>query len=237
MISQVVQTPTKTYQHFNTGGVIDVKQMAKDNKKTPAKVKAAALAGSMAATLGVLGFLAKKPGASLKFRELFKLDFDSPLRVILLATCSTIGGLTGGLLADKKEHRKAKIKEGIHQFLGNIITPISIVGITLSQIKKKNYSKAKEVIIGGIAAVAGVAAGVTGGNWVASKVNKVIFKENDDRKITAKDFGIHVDDIITVAALTAEGETIKNFISKALPAIFLICGYEAGTKSNRGSKH
>ena len=81
-----------------------------------------------------------------------------------------------------------------------------------------------------LAAVGGVAAGVTGGNWVASKVNKAIFKEEDKRKVGVKDFCIHVDDLLTVAALTPIGDKIKGFISKALPAIFLICGYEAGIK-------
>ncbi len=233
MITKLVQQPAQTHKYVNTGGVLDVKQMAENSYHTDNKVKAAALCGSMVTTLGILAVLSKKqfPG-KLNIKNLFKIDFESPLKVIALATSSTVGGLAGGLIADKKENRKAKLKEGIHQFLGNIITPISIVGITLNQIKKRNLSKLKEGIIGGAAAIVGVGAGVTGGNWVASKVNKVIFKEDDKRKITAKDFGIHIDDIMTVVALTATGETVKNFISKALPAIFLICGYEAGTKHN-----
>ena len=233
MITKITPQPIQTQKHVNTSGVLDIKQMAENSFHTDAKVKAAALCGSMATTLGILSLLAKKQfNGKIDFKKLFKVDFESPTKVIALATASTIGGLTGGLIADKKENRKAKLKEGIHQFLGNILTPISIVGITLSQIKKKNLSKIQEGLIGGLAAVAGVAIGVTGGNWLASKVNKAIFKENDDRKVTAKDFGIHIDDIMTVVALTATGETVKNFISKALPAIFLVCGYEAGTKHN-----
>lgn len=233
MITKITPQPVQTQKHVNTSGVLDIKQMAENSFHTDTKVKAAALCGSMTATLGILSLLAKKQfKGKIDLKKLFKVDFESPVKVIALATASTIGGLTGGLLADKKENRKAKLKEGIHQFLGNILTPISIVGITLSQIKKKNLSKVKEGIIGGLAAIVGVATGVTGGNWVASKVNRAIFKEDDKRKITAKDFGIHIDDIMTVVALTATGETVKNFISKALPAIFLVCGYEAGTKHN-----
>ena len=167
-------------------------------------VKAAAITGSALTTLGYLALLSKNQHKGpLQFKNLFKVDFSSALKAIGLATSATVGGLAGGLIADTKDTRKAKLKEGMHQFLGNIITPISIV---------------------------------TAGNKVASKVNEVIFKEDDTRKVKAKDFGIHVDDIMTWLALTAKTDVIKNFISKALPVVFLICGYEAGTCDGHGHK-
>ncbi len=213
-------------------------------KDKDGQVKRAALAGSSITTLLYLFALAKgQKKSAFKVKDMFNLEFGT-LEAIGLATSSVIGGLTGGLLTDKKENKKPKLKEAVHQFLGNIVTPITIVGIATSLIKKHDFSKYTKWTLNALAGIVGVAVGVTGGNWVASKVNKKIFKENDDRKVGVKDFGIHVDDVLTVIALATSKKKdakalavdelpktpIQKFISKALPAIFLICGYEAGTK-------
>ena len=201
-------------------------------KNTPdGKVKRASLAGSAITTLLYLFAIAKGTRkGNFKFGDMFKVDFNSVPKAIGLATSALAGGLAGGLITDKKENRKPKLKEAMHQFLGNIVTPISIVGIGTSLIEKRKLSMVKNCIYGGLAAIVGVGLGVTGGNYVASKVNEAIYKENDDRKVGPKDFGIHIDDILTVMAMTDLGDKVKSFVSKALPAIFLICGYEAGTK-------
>lgn len=204
--------------------------------KTTTTVKNASLGGSILATLVYLFALAKtaKKG-NYKALDMFKIPFDNMFHVMGLATSSVIGGLSAGLIFDKKENRLPKVKESIHQFLGNIVFPITIVGLAGQAIKKRQYSKLKEGILSFGAAVTGVVAGVVGGNWTATKVNEKLFREQDDRKLTVKDFGIHVDDLLSTAALTPVGKNlgIEKFIPVALPAIFLICGYEAGTKVNQ----
>lgn len=199
------------------------------DKKHETKVKAATLTGSILTTAAYVFALAKytKQG-KLNFKDLLHVNYHNMFKVMGLATSAVIGGLAGGLITDK-ENRKAKLQEGIHQFFGNIVAPITIVGLTCDAIEKRNFSKTKEILLSGLAAIAGVGAGVTGGNWFASKVNKAIFKEDDGRHVSFKDFGIHVDDLLTVAALTPIGKSIQSFISIALPAIFQICGYETGT--------
>lgn len=195
------------------------------------KVKRAALGGSVATTALYLFTVAKiMKKKSFKPSDMLKVDFNSILRTIGLATSALVGGLAGGVIADKKENRKPKLKEAVHQFFGNIVTPITIVGIATSQIEKKKYPQMKAALLGGAAAIVGVSLGVTGGNLIASKVNEKVFKENDDRKVGVKDFGIHVDDLLTVMGMTDLGETVKSFVSKALPLVFLFCGYEAGTR-------
>lgn len=237
-MTQLTITPSHTPPtNINNGGALKYKKsnplkdfIANDQD---GKVKRAALIGSAISTTAFLFAAAKisKKGA-FKIKDMVNIDFEKKgaIKAILLATSAVIGGLTGGLITDKKENRKPKVKEAIHQFLGNIITPITIVGIATDQIKKRGYSKLKNGLLGGVAAIVGVAAGVTGGNWIASRVNEKIFKENDGRKVGIKDFGIHVDDILTVMALSDLGEKVQSFTSKALPIVFLICGYEAGTK-------
>jgi hypothetical protein len=213
------------------------KRNTKPNKTTSnqslTNTKVASLIGSGLGTLIYLFALSKfNKGKNFKPKDLLNINFKNMFKVMGLATSSVIGGLTGGLITDKKENQKAKIKEAIHQFLGNIITPITIVGIACNIIEKKKMSQTKEILMSSLSAIIGVTAGVTGGNHIASKINEKIFKENDNRKLSIKDFGIHVDDLLTVAALSPSlGEKITKFTSKALPLIFLICGYEAGTKT------
>ncbi len=248
-MTQIVLPVHYTQSHdVKSAGVIKYKENPLSGivkKDQDGKVKRAALAGSALTTFVYLFALAKgQKKAAFKVKDMFNLDFGT-LEAIGLATSSVVGGLAGGLLTDKKENKKPKLKEAVHQFLGNIVTPITIVGVATSQIKKRNFDKLTKWTLSALSGVVGVVVGVTAGNWMASKVNKVIFKENDDRKVGIKDFGIHVDDILTVIALATSKKKdvseladmaelpktpIQKFISKALPAIFLICGYEAGTK-------
>lgn len=194
------------------------------------KVRAATLAGSVAASGLFLSALEKYNNPkNFKFSNLFKQNFKNPIKVMGLATVTMLGGLAGGLLSDDKSKRKAKVKEAIHQFIGNILVPISIVGAAVTAIEKQNYPRKKEIILSGIASIAGVVTGIITGNYAAGKINEKLFKENDKRHIGPKDFSIHVDDIMTLIALTSNGEKVQSFIGKALPAIFLLCGYEAGT--------
>lgn len=228
--TQVNRTVSQQSSSSQTPNV-SVSPVAK-NKATNT-VKTAAVAGSVLATLTYLLLLAKFTKKSqFKIMDMFKLDFGSELRVMGLATSSVIGGLIGGLSSDKKENRQPKYKESIHQFLGNIVFPITIVGQIGRVIKKKTLTPVKLGVASLGAAVAGVVSGVIGGNWFASKANEFIFKEPDTRKLSAKDFGIHIDDLLSAMALTPIGKALglSSFISVALPAIFLICGYEAGTK-------
>lgn len=231
IVLPVRTTYTQSLLTENKKTLPTIKTQTIKDKELEKKVKVASLVGSAITTLLYLFTLAKGTNKkAFKFKDMLNVDFDSTIRTIGLATSALIGGLCGGLLFDNKESKKPKLKEAMHQFLGNIVTPITIVGIATSQIKKQNYSMLKSALLGGAAALFGVGLGVTGGNKIASIVNEKIFKEDDTRKVGIKDFGIHVDDILVVMGMTDLGAAVKSFVSKALPAIFLICGYEAGTK-------
>lgn len=208
---------------------LDKEQVKKDRN-----LKIAALGGSAVASLLYLFAVAKIMNKkSFKLADIFKVDFNSALRTMGLATSSLLGGLGAGLLVDDKDKRRPKLKEAMHQFLGNIITPITIVGMATSWIEKQKYTRVKATLLGFAAAMVGVGLGVTGGNKIATVVNEKIFKEDDTRKVGVKDFGIHVDDIFAVLGMTDLGDAVKGFVSKAMPIVFLICGYEAGTKRGK----
>ena len=212
----------------------DVKTLDKKrNKKVEPKVTTASLVGSALFTFAYLFMLAKsiKKG-NFKATDMFKIPFDSIPRSVGLATSAMLGGLTGGLLVDEKKHRKPKLKEAVHQFFGNILTPITIVGMATSAINKRNDSELKNTLYGGIVAILGVAGGVTFGNKAASYINEKIFHEEDKRKVGVKDFGIHVDDLLTVMGMSKLGKVVQKIVSLALPPVFMICGYEAGTRKS-----
>ena len=206
------------------------------DKNHEIKVKVASITGSALTTLAYMFLVAKSAKkADFKILDILKNDYDGTFKVMGLATSAVIGGLAGGLLTDKK-NRKAKLQEGIHQFFGNIVFPITIVGTICDAIHKRKYSDIKEKVLSLLSAVVGVGTGVTSGNWFASKVNKAIFKEDDGRHVSFKDFGIHIDDILTALALGPFAKPMKDFLAVALPAIFQICGYEAGTHTEH-EKH
>ena len=205
-------------------------QVEVSNKNLKMAALGGSISGSLLYLLAVAKIMNKK---NFKIGDILKVDFNSALRTMGLATASLVGGLTAGLIADDKKYRKPKLKEAMHQFLGNIITPIAIVGIATSWIEKQKYSRVKSTLLGFAAAMIGVGLGVTGGNKIANVVNEKIYKEDDKRKVGIKDFGIHVDDIFAVMGMTDLGESVKSFVSKALPVVFLICGYEAGTKRGK----
>ena len=157
------------------------KRNTKPNKaasnQSQTKTKVASLIGSGLGTLIYLFALSKfNKGKNFKPKDLLNINFKNMFKVMGLATSSVIGGLTGGLITDKKENQKAKIKEAIHQFLGNIITPITIVGIACNIIEKKKMSQTKEILMSGLSAIIGVTAGVTVVNHIASKINEKLFK-------------------------------------------------------------
>ena len=98
-----------------------------DNIKNsnPKSVKKASYIGS---ALGIIGAVAlaytgakkKNPNLSLK-----NLSYDEK-EILMLGAGSIIGGLTGGLLADKnKENKVPKYREALQQFFGSLLCSLS----------------------------------------------------------------------------------------------------------------
>ena len=66
---------------------------------------------------------------AMKTRNLKKLSqLELGIREgIELCTASTLGGLATGLLVDKPENRKAKLKDGVNQLVGNTFIPFGFL--------------------------------------------------------------------------------------------------------------
>lgn len=145
-----------------------------------------------------------------------------------------IGGITGGIVADKITERNwknkipNKINEGIYQYLANIFLCNVGAGIALGILEKFNIKSKSARCLGMISGI--ILTGVIGGsaiaNYIGNKfINPLIFKKNkpDKRSPELIDIGLHTDDIATVAVLSG-----LKWIEPSLPILYSISGYRAG---------
>lgn len=145
-----------------------------------------------------------------------------------------IGGITGGIVADKttdknwKDKVPAKINEGIYQYLANIFLCNIGAGVALGILEKLNIKSKAARCIGMTAGI--ITTGVLGGsaiaNFIGNKiVNPIILKKDEKEKRTPEmlDLTLHMDDIATVSLLSG-----LKWIEPALPILYSISGYRAG---------
>lgn len=174
--------------------------------------------------------------------HIFKEDVK---RLSILGLIPVLGGITGGIVGDKitekdwKQRVPDKIKEGAYQYLANIFLCNIGAGAALFAMEKaKVQSKAWRALgmVGGII-LTGIIFGSTMANLIGKKLIDPIFKHKhhdgqgphkhrkifDERKPEALDFGLHVDDVATVAVMSG-----LKWIEPALPILYSISGYRAG---------
>lgn len=177
-------------------------------------------------------------------------------RLSLMGAVPVAGGITGGMLADKvtktetKESKANKIKEGVYQYLANIfMCNVGAAGALFGaeqlqkagKIQKLTPTKKLGVILGGITAT-----GIIGGSYIANFISKKfldpLFDKDKhhkghgkslyaERKPEPLDVALHADDIATAGVLSG-----FKWIEPALPIMYLISGYRAGTGYRNNNK-
>lgn len=217
------------------------------HKEPPSKVKVASLLGAATGTLGAVCLLAKRQSKLLK-KPVGLLNVTySELGIQAVATSSLAGGLLAGIAVDDKQHRKAKLREGVHQLVANIMCPLLLIGtanrlydrvkdrIKLPQLP--NTSKANKVINTAIqilpnlaVTAAGLVGGVHLGTMLSNKINECAEHHCHPRKVKALDFIYHPDDVATALVLADKNGSVQKIVGKVIPPIFTLCGYEAGVK-------
>jgi hypothetical protein len=177
-------------------------------------------------------------------------------RLSMLGAIPVIGGIGGGILADKATKSTTptstanKIKEGFYQYFANIF--LCNVGACMALFGAEGLQKAKVikpmsplkkmlVIMTGITAM-----GIVGGSWVANKLSQKfiepLFNKNknqnknfkslyDERSPELTDVALHVDDIATAGVLSG-----FKWIEPALPLMYFVSGYRAGIGYRNGNK-
>ena len=169
--------------------------------------------------------------------------FDEIGKLSVMGLITVLGGITGGIAADKltednwKSRIPNKIKEGTYQYLANIFLCNIGAGAALLVLEKANVkSKPARALamIGGII-LTGVVFGSVMANFIGERFIEPLFghKHNKglyhERKPEALDIGLHVDDVATVAVLSG-----LKWIEPALPVLYAISGYRAGIGYRNG---
>lgn len=171
-------------------------------------------------------------------------------RISILGLIPVLGGIAGGMAADKiteknwKDRIPNKIKEGAYQYLANIFLCNIGAGVALFAMERaKIKSKAARAtgMIGGI-----ILAGIVFGSAIANLIGKtcidpLLHKNKNhthnhidlysERKPELLDISLHVDDIATVAVLSG-----LKWIEPALPILYSISGYRAGIGYRNGER-
>lgn len=170
------------------------------------------------------------PPENIQAKDIFKeIGYLS-----IFGAIPVVGGITGGIVADKvtdkgwKENVPDKINEGIYQYLANIFLCNIGAGTALGILEKLNIKSKAARCIGMIVGI--ITTGVIGGsaiaNFIGNKiVNPIILKKDEKEKRTPEllDLSLHTDDIATVSLLSG-----LKWIEPALPILYSISGYRAG---------
>lgn len=181
--------------------------------------KTKALIGSTGGTALSLLYMLKKQ----KIKNPLKLEYGMQ-DMVLVSASSIVGGVGVGLIGEKKEVQKNRLKEGLFQFMNSAI-PTWIVGGVVSLCESKpKYNTSKNKILS-------VFGGLLVGMYGSAALANVITDPKDkhpDRKLTLKDALANIDDAIGALALAKIPIISKLNIEKVLPIIYTACGYRAG---------
>lgn len=221
------------------------------------KVKTGVFATTLAGVGLALAILMKNKGNSLKLSEFFKMPIKNwPLwkidykekEILALASGSLAGGLAGGLIFDKKENFKAKVREAIIQLVGNVSVPLACVSFGVkgfhkfeNKFLKNNVSetkcankvlnetcKLKKTLPIVLVTIASLVCGIFLGNKTGNAINENIFNVKDKRKIKPSDMSPHLDDMCLAISLASDKNVIGHAISRVIPAALMVAGYSTG---------
>lgn len=249
--SNIVQKQTKTINSFIKESNLKDEGLLKILEKAKTKTLKLKEANSL-----IEGISDTTKGKKELFNVIFSQNkditskeiFSEIGRLSLMGAIPVVGGVSGGIVADKvtktetKESKANKIKEGVYQYLANIfMCNVGAAGALFGAeklhkagiIKKLTPSKKLGIILSGITAT-----GIIGGSYVANFVGKKVLdplfdknkKDNknknlySERKPEALDVALHADDIATAGVLSG-----FKWIEPALPIMYLISGYRAGS--------
>lgn len=208
------------------------------------KVVAASVAGSaigIASTVAGLYSMAKKGNPALPLTKLAYNEKD----VLLIGTNAVLGGLAGGLIADKdKENVVPKLREAAHQLVGNTLFPVSFVALGNKVLEKTNFqlptikSNSKMANVANVfikalpksaMTLSGLFGGAAIGNKVVNSINNKIFKEKVKHSVAPEDMLVHTDDIcFATSMLLKDAPSISSVTNTILPATFLVSGAKTG---------
>ncbi len=230
----------------------NVNQPQTTQAKKRAKVVLSSVAGSAVGIAGAVAgvyAMAKKgnPAATLKNLRYAEKD------VVLLATGSVLGGLAGGLIADRdKENIKPKLREATQQLIGSTFFPVATLTVGMELLEKTKFqlpklkstsrpAKVANAILGVLPRAAVTVASLFGGahfgNKVVNDFNNFVFKENVKHDVKPEDMLVHADDLCLAGSMVLRDvKNLSNLVCSALPATFLVSGIKTGIQQKPQEK-
>ncbi|MCD7780482.1 MAG: hypothetical protein LUH05_07415 [Candidatus Gastranaerophilales bacterium] len=215
-----------------------------DKDKNRKTVKAASIAGSAIGIAGAVAgvyAMAKKGNPAVSMKNFAYSEKDA----LMIGAGSVLGGLTGGLIADKnKENTKPKLREASQQFLGNMACPLGLLAASNKLLEKTNFKLPKinsaskpakiangvlNVLPKAAVTIGSLVGGMEIGNKIMNKVNDKVFKEEVKHDVKPEDFLVHTDDLCLAASmLLKDAKSVTTVTSKVLPASFIVAGAKTG---------
>ncbi|MBR1753863.1 hypothetical protein IJ732_03420 [bacterium] len=219
------------------------------------KVKAGVMATTVMGVTAGTALSLKRGGYSInpikiakdfKNSGLMKMEYDWK-NIMRIASGSVAGGLAGGLIFDKKENMKAKIREATIQMFANIMIPLGCVaGGTklfdktlknpLLKLLKQVGADGKPLSNGMVAkwmnvgvTTATLLGAIVGGNKATNLVNEKIYNIKDDRKVKIADMSGHIDDTcLAISTGFGPNNVVTKAVSRVIPLALMVCGYSTG---------
>ena len=195
------------------------------NYNAPLTTKVAVLAGTAIATTACVANMMRRGNIS----KLSNLEMGIR-EGIDLCIASTVGGLSAGLLFDKPENRKAKLKDSVNQLIGNTFIPFGSLALV------NKYTKKLPVLSQTLLAIGTLFSTTFLGHHVANKVNEKAFKEDSGYKCTFKDFATDFDDLFFAASTVMKSKWLYRLTATICPVTYMTHGYLAGTRQEDKKK-
>lgn len=229
-ITPVSNKPMNIFSSFKTSNQVKkgYRSYRYHNTEPPTKTsKYKAITGAVIGTaLPMCYFSRKQNGKINSIKKLFNIDYKLP-EISMIASGSIIGGILGGMIGENKNKRKAKINEGVFQFMNTLAPAVMVTGFL--ELSKKNKFLNKPYT-----KVCGIMAALASGMFFGAKVSNFITDPKDlypDRKLGMKDAVANIDDLIGGLVLAKFPLMDKINAEKILPVIYTWCGYRAGQNS------
>lgn len=198
-------------------------EVTNNNYNASMKTKIAVLAGTAISSGAYIGHLIKRRGAGCTLKNISQLELGIK-EGIGLCTASTVGGLVAGLAVDKPENRKAKLKDGVNQLIGNTLVPFGC--LALANKCTKQLSKLSQALI----AIGTLISTTFLGHRIANKTNEKIFKEDSGYKCSFKDFATDFDDIFFATSTVVKNKALYHITATICPITYMVHGYLAGCR-------
>ena len=203
------------------------------------KLKLGVISATILSTLAVLYGITKQRGLNpLKNFNMFRQEIE-PMDMLKITGVNIPVSLLVGSALDKKENKKNKIKEGIYQMIGNLLTPILTIEAALKLRKKINSKTFKNPIMKTIQkshkalyTAVSLVGGLILGNKIANKTNDTLFNDYKKRPLKIQDFFIHFDDLCFATSLIFKGQKLGKFASRVIPLTLLMSAYQTGIKNS-----